>query len=255
MSSHRFFLAAALSDAGDGSVVLPLTPQDTHHAVRVLRICPGEKIEVVEPDGGGWLVWVEYVDDAAVVAVPVERLGESVGPKVVLVQGLAKGEKMDLIVRQAVEVGVDEIVPVLTHRSIVRLDARKSAERGERLRRIARSAAEQSHRDRVPVVLDPLPLSDALPLLAGCERVVVLWEEAEGGSIREALGGLRSEAGVRVALVVGPEGGLDALEVEQLVGGGAVVVSLGPSILRTETAAVVAASIALHELGGLGNLA
>jgi 16S rRNA (uracil1498-N3)-methyltransferase len=137
----------------------------------------------------------------------------------------------------------------------VRLDARKSAERGERLRRIARSAAEQSHRDRVPVVLDPLPLSHALPLLAGCERVVVLWEEAEGGSIREALGDLRGKAGVRVALVVGPEGGLDADEVEQLESAGAAVVSLGPSILRTETAAVVAASIALHELGGLGNLA
>jgi 16S rRNA (uracil1498-N3)-methyltransferase len=255
MSSHRFFLAAALPDAGDDSVVLPLTPQDAHHAVRVLRIRPGEKVEVVEPDGGGWLVQIEVVSDAGVVAVPVKRLGETAGPKVVLVQGLAKGEKMDVIVRQAVEVGVDEIVPVLTHRSIVRLDARKSAERGERLRRIARSAAEQSHRDRVPVVLDPLALSDALPLLASCARVVVLWEDAESGTIREALGGLRGEAGVRIALVVGPEGGLDAEEVEWLVSAGALVVSLGSGILRTETAAVVAASIALHELGGLGNLA
>lgn len=253
MSSHRFFLTTALTTAAEGAVALPLTPEDLHHAVRVLRIRPGEDLEVVEPGGQAWLVHVESVSEDAVEAVPVEPLAEKPGPAVVLVQGLAKGEKMDAIVRQAVEVGVAEIIPVLTRRSIVRLDARKSAERGERLRRIARSAAEQSHRNRVPDVSDPMPLDSALPLLAGCARVVVLWEDSTGSGISEALAGLCGSPNARVAVVVGPEGGLDSAEVAQLEAIGAVVASLGPSILRTETAAVVAVSIALHELGGLGN--
>ncbi|MDZ4168831.1 MAG: 16S rRNA (uracil(1498)-N(3))-methyltransferase [Coriobacteriia bacterium] len=250
MSLHRFFLTEALA-AGEGARVrLPLDSEDCHHAVSVLRLRVGEKIEGVEPDGGVWCARVEAADRDALVATlltyttPVARRR----PQVTLVQGVAKGEKMDAIVRQAVEVGADAVLPVLTERSIVRLDERKRAERGERWQRIAKSAAEQAHRTRVPQVAHPADWREAREQLAGADAVVVLWEDEHATSLAEALAPLRGRTDAHVALVVGPEGGLSPDEVAVLREAGATVATLGEPILRTETAAVVAVALAIHEL-------
>lgn len=258
MSLHRFFLTEAIcapaAKAGGPvaqSCALPLSAEDVHHAVSVLRVRAGEELEAVEPDGGVWRVRVESATRDAIVATPLshEAPGAPGRPPVTLVQGVAKGEKMDAIVRQAVEVGVDEIVPILTERSVVKLDERKRAERGERWRRIAKSGAEQAHRTRVPNVSDPVDWREAGERLAGCDAVVVLWEDERAMSLAEALAPWRGRADARVAVVVGPEGGLSSSEVEAMRASGAVAATLGPTILRTETAAVVAVALAIHELG------
>ena len=256
MSAHRFFLASALPEAPDGAVTLPLAPEDVHHAVSVLRVEHGEELEVVEPDGPVWLVRVNNAAPRGIVAEVLGRVESApAGPDVVLVQGVAKGEKMDAIVRHAVEVGASEIVPFLATRSIVRLDPAKRAERGERWRRIAKSAAEQAHRSRVPLVRDPVSTGALWEILDGFDRVVVLWEEAgaEGQGIADALAPVCDRFGARVAVVVGPEGGLSAEEVEAFADAGAVTATLGPNVLRAETAALIALGLAVHELGGLGN--
>lgn len=252
MSAHRFFLTQPLAD-GD-PVRVSLSPEDLHHAVTVLRVRPGEQLEVVEPGVQAvWLVSVVSAGPEGIEARRLERLARTAHPRVALVQGVAKGEKMDAIVRQATEVGADEVVPVFTSRSIVRLEGRKRAERGERWRRVARAAAEQSHRDSVPLVHDPAPLREVLPLLAAFDAVFVLWEEeSRPAGLLTALEAWDGGTDPRVALVIGPEGGLAAEEVAALRDIGARSVSLGPTILRTETAAIVALSLAVYGLGGLG---
>lgn len=265
MSAHRFFLAGALpagaadgSEAGDAAsaVELPLSPEDVHHATSVLRIAPAEKIEVVEPDGAVWLAEVVEALPERVSARVLSQLAASdAGPDVVLVQGVAKGEKMDDIVRHAVEIGASAVVPFVAERSIVRMDAAKRAARGERWRRIATSAAKQAHAARVPQVHDPAGVAEAVAAVAGCDRVVVLWEDAGDGApgVAQALAGLRAADGARVAVVVGPEGGLSPAEVAAFTDAGAVTATLGANVLRTQTAALVALALAVHELGGLGN--
>lgn len=247
MSAHRFFLTVPLPD-GDGPVIAPLSSADLHHAVSVLRVRPGEQLELVEPaeEAGGWLAEVVSADASGVTVLRGAHLLRSYQPRVTLVQGVAKGDKMDLIVRQAVEIGAAEIVPVLTARSIVKLDERKRAERGERWRRIAESAAKQAHRDFVPAVADPVPLSDALSQLAGYDAVVVLWEDDKRRHLRAAVESFLPGRDARIALVVGPEGGLAAEEIAALEEIGAVTSTLGDSILRTETAAMVALALVLH---------
>lgn len=251
MSAHRFFLSAPLPE-GEGGVVAPLAADDVHHLRSVLRIAAGEEIELVEADGRAWRV---RVIDAGAERVTVERVGELERrhhPRVTLVQGVAKGDKMDAIVRQAVEIGAVEIVPVLFERSVVRLDTKKRADRGARWRRIAKSAAEQAHRDRVPYVHDPATLAEAWPALSAHDAVIVMWEDARGTGLSKAIGTWTSEPDVRLALVVGPEGGLTEEEVAELEALDAVAVTLGTNILRTETASLVALALVIHAFGGLG---
>lgn len=250
MSLHRFFLTEAIPAGADAPALLPLAPEDLHHAVAVLRIRAGEQIECVGPDGS---VATVRVTEATAAGIAYEVVAHSAAavrgrPDVVLVQGVAKGEKMDAIVRQAVEVGADEVWPVLTSRSVVKLDERKRVERAERWRRIAKSAAEQAHRDSVPAVSAPMSLAEAGEELRGFDACVVAWEDERATSLAEALAPWRGRSDARIALVVGPEGGLSEAEVETLREGGAVTATLGRSILRTETAAVVAVALAVHEL-------
>jgi 16S rRNA (uracil1498-N3)-methyltransferase len=250
VSRARFFLVSALPD-GD-LVELPLSDGELRHAVGALRVAPGEEIEVVEPGGGVWAMCVERAAKTRVTARRLERLPDVPTSRLTLFQGVAKGEKMDAIVRQAVEIGVGGVVPVLTSRTVVKLDARKREQRGERWRRIAASAAGQAHRSAIPHVSDPVGFADALGSLGAFDCAVVLWEDHSGPGVAEALAAHAENPTARIALVVGPEGGLSAAEVDALVAAGATPASLGPTILRTETAAVVAVALAEHALGGLG---
>lgn len=247
MTLHRFFISVPVPDGGG---VVPLSAEDVHHLKDVLRLGQGDEIVVV---AAGEAVRVrlthvgETVEGAPVGVVPG---GGSFG--VTLVQGLAKGEKMDAVVRQATEIGVSCIVPLASERSVVRLDERRAAARLERWRRIATEAAKQSQRAAVPEIA-PVSHIEGLPGALGGARMFVCWEDADDApGIDAAITDAALDPATPVAVVVGPEGGFTAAEVRELVGRGAVTVSLGPTVLRTETAGVVAAALAIHARGGLG---
>ncbi len=244
MSRARFFLSDSIVRTG-GSVVLPLSESDVKHAIRVLRVLAGEELDVVEPSGAAWRVTVTETNDRELLARVDAPLSATWSPQVTLFQGVAKGEKMDTIVRQAVEVGVSRIVPVITSRTIVRMDSAKRVQRGERWRRIAEAAAKQSSRDHIPHVHDPVDMDDALLMLEQHDVSTVLWEEFSGELFGPVLRARLLTPDMSIALFVGPEGGLSAEECDRIVAAGAVAASLGPAIMRTETAAVVVTALAV----------
>ncbi len=243
MSRARFFLTGEMDSSAPALV--PLSTEDAHHAVRVLRVTPGEELDLIAPSGSGHRVEVTAVSDEGITARVLTELEAAWYPQITLFQGVAKGEKMDSIVRQAVEVGVARIVPVITSRTVVRLDEPKRSQRAARWRRIAESASKQARRERVVDVADAASFSATLGLLGAYDHVIVLWEDYAGTLLCEVASAAFEDANASVALCVGPEGGFAAEEVEALVSIGAVVASLGPSIMRTETAAVVSVALAV----------
>lgn len=254
MSRHRFFLARPFSAPRVGAVVVaPLSAEDARHAIRALRLHVDEEIDLVEPDGTAWRARVSAVTGDELTVELLEKLVTRHEPDVSLIFGVLKGSKNDDVIEGAVEVGVTALQPVLFERSIVRLDAAKRVERGMRWRRVAQAAAKQSKRARVPALADPVELAGLLRLLPSYDAVLVAWEEADGAGIASRLTRLALGADARVAIVVGPEGGLSADEVSALVAAGAHTCTLGSTILRAQTAGVVATALVVHELGGLGH--
>ena len=262
MSLPRFFLENQVLAAETEAVFpLRLAADDAKHA-KVLRLAPGEHIAVI--DGASDYFECEIVDFSdSLPLVSIARHEETAaeGPQVILLQGLAKGDKMETVIRHATEVGVAAFVPLACKRSVVKLDGKKAAAKTERWRAIAKSAAMQSGQARIPEVSEPATVGEACALLGGATAVLVCWEEApESASLRGAIRGALAAtctpaADARIAVVVGPEGGLAEEEVRRLLDCNprAALVTLGPSILRTETAGIVAPALALYELGGMGN--
>lgn len=224
---------------------LDLPTQAAEHVARVLRMAPGAPLIVFNGDGHDYDAVILAVGKREV-SLRVERSRDvdNESPlRLTLAQGVARGEKMDLIVQKATELGVVRIVPLLTERSEVKLDAARAEKRLAHWRAIAASACEQSGRARIPEVEPAQPLQAWLDDLAdgGTLRLALL---PEGTQQARALD--FSDAGG--LLVVGPEGGLGERDVAALVNAGFAGLRLGPRILRTETAglAALAALQALH---------
>lgn len=247
MTLHRFFATAELPV---GCGVLPLTASDAHHVRTVLRLTSDDEI-VLAVGGRAARVRLTDVGDEIVGCV-VADLPVTEPPRVTLVQGLAKGSRMDDVVRHVTELGVRRFVPFAAERSVVRLDAARAAQRLVRWRAIAGEAAKQSQQSAVPAVEPVTGMAGLVELLADA-LVLVCWEDAtDAYGIAEALERYAPDVDTECAVVVGPEGGLTAAEVETLTRAGAIPVTLGDSILRTETAGIVAAALAIHARGGLG---
>ncbi|HVL33279.1 MAG TPA: 16S rRNA (uracil(1498)-N(3))-methyltransferase [Actinomycetota bacterium] len=230
MTAPHFFVPSVASDR------VSLTGDEARHAARVLRITPGESVTI--SDGRGTVV-EGVVTDAAASKVDVEvrarRFVEAARPTVVVYPAIPKAGKLDFVVQKLTELGVDRIAPWVAARSVVRWDAAKVRTNGDRWRAIAWESSKQSRRAWLPQVDDPTGFPDV------AEGTLVLHEEATV-SMRAALPGPGAEV---IFIVVGPEGSLDAAEIDRFVAKGAMPVTLGPTILRTETASIVGAALAL----------
>ncbi|MEG0302391.1 RsmE family RNA methyltransferase [Gordonibacter sp.] len=263
MSLPHFYLENQVVAAEETAVFpLRLAPDDAKHA-RVLRLAVGEHVAVVDAAQDYFECEIVSVGDE----VPLVRIAQRLevphpGATVLLVQGLAKGDKMEAVIRHATELGVAGFLPLACERSIVKLDAKKAAAKTQRWQAIAKSAAMQSGQCEIPEVCAPSTLDQACTALSHATAILVCWEEAPGTArLSSALwSGIErcrvSAHEARIAVVVGPEGGLTEREVDAFLecNERASLVSLGPSILRTETAGIVASALALYELGGLGNV-
>lgn len=256
MSLPHFFLESqVLSLETDHVFGLQVSADDAKHA-KVLRLQPGEHIAVVDASSDYFECEVVSFGSGTFEVSIAQRLHAPRRPQVTLVQGLAKGDKMDSIVRHATEVGISSFIPLVCERSVVKLDAKKALARQSRWRAIAKSASMQSGRPSIPEVSLPLGVSETASTVDDATAVLVCWEEADlGSTIRRALDEALGGQGVlprdaHVAVIIGPEGGLSSEEVHTLLSccRNACTVSLGSSILRTETAGIVAPALVLYEL-------
>lgn len=242
---HRFFVSAHQIERPH----IILRGEDVKHIRDVLRLSSADLIVISDGKGKDFVARIESVERKEIKATIVkEEMKEEARPSVSLFQGFAKGAKMDLIVRQATEVGVSEIVPVFTERSVVHLGKDERKNRVIRLEKIAVEASKQSQRSHLPKISEPKNWQDAISLLAAFDFVLVPWEEEHEQSLKGVLRN-SSREWEKVAVVIGPEGGLTEAEMSELQSLGAVPVSLGKNVLRTETAALAALAIVFYELG------
>lgn len=220
---------------------------------RVLRLGPGDIITLLDGKGNSYRCRIDAKSGDTVSCRVLERRRAGGEPplRVVLVQGMAKGDKMDTVVQKGTELGAAAFMPVLCRRSVVRLDAAKGAARRERWQRVAAGAAKQCRRALVPEVYEPLAWSAALRLIPPGALVLLPWEEASGHTLKRELQS-RHVPPPEVYIIIGPEGGLEEVEVDEARCRGAVPVSLGPRIMRTETAGLAVITMVLYQWGDLG---
>ena len=240
---HRFFA----QDAAEREI-LSLDENESRHARSVLRVREGEAAELLDGQGRRFAAQIGSVENGRVLVRRLAELpGNEPGICVTLYPGLPKADKLDFVVQKAVELGAARVVPVEMARSVARISG-DGAKKRERLERIAREAAKQCGRGCVPEVLAPLAWKDALLDMRARELLLVPWEEAgmEGQRLQQVFA---AHAAARdIGILIGPEGGISAEEIEQ---SGGERVTLGPRILRTETASVAALSVVMSLWGDI----
>ena len=242
---YHFFVST--SQIEDGYAVI--TGQDVNHIRNVLRMKAGEKIGVRDGISRNYICELETLEaDLIRARILSEETDSSELPsKLYLFQGLPKGDKMELIIQKAVELGVYEIIPVATRRAVVKLDKKKEEKKVRRWNAISESAAKQSGRMHIPQVTGVMSFSEALQYAEDFDVKLIPYELAEGmAETREVLQTVKP--GMKVGIYIGPEGGFDKEEVELAVEKGVHPITLGRRILRTETAGMTALSILMFQL-------
>jgi len=219
-----------------------------NHIARVLRLKSGDTLVLFDGRGGEHAARIaEFRRGAVVVEVGERSDRERESPlALTLAQGVSRGERMDWVVQKATELGVTRIVPVLTERTVVKLDSKQSQRKRQHWQGIATAACEQSGRTRLPDIAPPLGLHDFLR--HGREAPAARLLLSPSGALR--ISDLKKPDG-GMTVLIGPEGGLAEPEQRAALDAGFVAVRLGPRVLRTETAAVAALTLLQHQFGDL----
>ncbi len=233
-----------------GQVEINITGNEARHIAAVLRLQPGDRI--IGFNGSETDVEIELlsVSSQLVTGWVVAESTNGAEPRlqITLVQGLAKGEKMDLIIQKAVELGVSRIIPVHTQNAVVVLDADKAVRRTERWNRVSLEACKQCGRSRPPLVEMAQDINKVIDRQE--TPAIFFYEQRKEASLRRILDEHRESMRERgVTIYIGPEGGFTPQEASRAEKAGIILAGLGPRTLRTETAALAAISILMWELG------
>ena len=241
-------LAHFFAGAPEPGETVTLAPDDAHHALRSLRLAPGDRFTSSDGRGAVARCRVTRAGGSGVEGEVEERSEESrPSPFVSVVLAAPKGERLTWAVQKLTEIGADRIVLAEAPRSVRRWDRERGERIAGRLEAVSREAAKQSRRRFLPRVEGPVPWAAAIDDALAEGPAVVLWERAS-----EPLTSLLPPSAERVTLAIGPEGGIGDKDARAAEAAGASLASLGPGILRTETAAIVSAALALSRYGRLG---
>ena len=243
---HRFFV----EEPGMGEDRITITGGDVNHIKNVLRMSAGDQICVI--NGQNNKEYYCEITDIGVDAVEtkiceIREADQELPNQIVLFQGLPKSDKMELIIQKAVELGVYRIVPVSTDRTVVKLDAKKEANKRKRWMNISESAAKQSGRLCIPEVTSVVSFREALEMAKEMDVRLIPYELADGmEKTREIMSSI--QPGQSIAVFIGPEGGFESSEIEKAMEMGISPITLGKRILRTETAGLVTLAMLVYNL-------
>jgi 16S rRNA (uracil1498-N3)-methyltransferase len=231
---------------------LRLRSDEATHLARVLRLGPGAQVVGFDGRGHEYVAVVERSEGDGVICRILRRT--EVQPmqtvSVTLGQGLPKADKFAWVIQKTTELGVSEIVPLITERAIPHISIKQMTARVGRWEKLAREACKQSGRATAPHLWPPTPLETFFASCQSFALKLVLWEGERTRPLRTVLAA--SESVASVAIVIGPEGGLTPQEVARGEAYGFLTVGLGKRILRTETAAVIAVALLQFQFGDLG---
>lgn len=230
---------------------ITLEGDDLKHLSQVLRLRPGDTIHVFDGSGIEYEASIISSDKSRAIARINTSFQNKTEPetRVTLFQGVPKGEKMELIIQKGVELGVHSIVPVITSRTVVKLNKKDSEKKAERWTKISIEAAKQCRRAYVPQILEPISFDEALVKAEDFSAVLLLYENEGKKCLKERLKCYNINKIKDIALFVGPEGGFTLEEVRNYTDKGYDIVSLGKRILRVETATISVLSIIMYEMG------
>ena len=243
---RRFFLNEPLTDS------LEIKGDDAQHIMRVLRMKVGDNIIIVGQGGFAGIAEIQVCNPDRVGVVLKEVIQENKEPpiRVVLVQALPKGDKMDYIVQKAVEMGVSQIIPMVSEHCVVKYDERKKEERCQRWQKIAVEAAKQCGRILIPEIKPVQKFMDIVKDHEPSMLTMMLYEGRMTEPIKDLF--VKHKDCRRCVLLIGPEGGVSKSEVALCRSHNIASVSLGPRILRTETASLAALAVIMYEFGDMG---
>jgi len=228
-----------------------LQAEDAKHAAQVMRMQPGEEFYAVDASGHRFLAEFESLSKSACSAVLKEELSDNEAPvRITIYQGLPKADKMELVVQKLTELGAARLVPVKMERCVVKLDEKDGKKRQERLSKIAREAAKQCKRGGCLEVEAPQSWKQLRESMQQHDLLLVPWEDAAGYGLAAAHAEFLEARDI--GIVIGPEGGMSANEIAAIEEIGARQITLGPRILRTETAAITACALSMLLWGDLG---
>lgn len=252
---QRYFIPPEQFQEG----IVIITGEDARHIGKVMRGRPGDKVIVSDGLAREALAEIEHIEQDRVTAAVIEMLEMTSEPrvKVTIAQSLPKGDKMETVIQKCTEIGAHAFVPFLSARTVVQYDAKKEGKRLDRWRKIAKEAAEQSHRNRIPDIAAPLSWKELLASFAGYDLVCYCYEKEHGRQLRDVIAPFMEQSSQqgehpRILLVVGPEGGFTEEESMAAENAGARSTGLGPRILRAETAGMAALACILYESGEMG---
>ena len=218
--------------------------EDVKHIKNVIRKQIGDNLEICDQDTRkSYMCKIEKIENENILANIIEELQNYEDKvKVDIYQGLPKADKMELIIQKSVELGANAIIPVEMKRCVVKLDSKSENKKIERWQKIAESAAKQSGRNTIPQVKNIHTIKDLINIKDEYDAIIVCYENEKTNSLKKEL---KSE--IKIAVVLGPEGGLEEKDVEELQQNGAKIVTLGNIILRTETVALNILSVIMYE--------
>lgn len=232
-----------------GNEVIKITGSDVNHIKNVLRMKEEEEIIICNGQGKDFYCIIEAVSNSEIVA----RIKDSyeadteLNTKLYLFQGLPKKDKMELIIQKAVELGVYEVIPVVTKRTIVKLDDKKEMKKLERWQTIATSAAKQSNRGIIPKVVASMSYKEALAYAKTLDCNLIPYEKAKGiNKTKEIIKVAKNNKSI--GIFIGPEGGFEETEIEAAMDINIKPITLGKRILRTETAGLTILSLLMFEI-------
>ncbi|MBQ7112952.1 MAG: 16S rRNA (uracil(1498)-N(3))-methyltransferase [Clostridia bacterium] len=239
---HRFFIDPH-AVCGNEAV---LTGEDVQHIAKVLRLRAGDEVTLCDGAKTEYTARIDSVEKERITLRVLETAASKTesSAEITLYQGLPKAGKLETIIQKCVELGIGKVIPFDAERSVVKLSEKDFAKKQSRYQRVAYEAAKQSRRGIIPEVGGLVKL--AKEDFSGFDLILLAYEEERGTTLKKALRAKMDAK--RIALIVGPEGGFAPEEADMLIQRGAVSVSLGPRILRTETAGMAMLAMTVYEL-------